>query len=868
MRSRARATALLCAVLFSSFPRALMAQDSEAPLSVTLRVPETAGVTRANEPVTSGVPIPRSANLLSTSGLGVFDGGVELPSQFRVLARWDGSPSDGSRPIKWLLVDTQVGVSPYSVKSLQLRTGGSGGSGSPLAVQAGGIVTVVTGPLKFTVDQGRFQLLSGVWYDPLGRFASPILSPGGTLGGFVQSGSSIYSTASDTPSEFAIEENGPLRAVIKIKGRHRSGSTPSLGYVARIYAYKDKSYVRIVYSYYNGNLASDFQNSSSNPADDIDYSSVWMNLGLTMVGPKRFIMGKEAGASVSGTLSTGGSVWINANNADDASSLVYALNNQGTTSTVSRRAEGWADLSDVAGGLTVADRWFWQRYEKRLTVSDGGSIRLDLSENDKLREAQGLSDDVTVYFHGPNVPEASITPIVFGFAKNPLYAKASSNWYRQSGAFAPLPPVSPLRYPNCGNDVTCLMDYDLDANFSQTLQFREANLLYGGLNFGGFLDRNTMPLGSSRDADLEHGVNYYDGVYVIAHNFVRRADVEGGSGDGLAWLGLLTEAARHYMETEAYHVYPDNPYDDGGVDRTNYNGLSPAYEGYYRDNVHVEHCWGSGLFYYYYLTGDERARERALEGATSLLTNDYVLSGGGSALSAGGVWLGRLCGQSLDWLAHAYELTRDPAYAARLTTAMNAFADNIAGRSNFRDVGMRQVVGVLLPAMFRAWDITGRTRATWANAITTVANWTMKEDRNPSTGQIEGNGYYGDFLGYAGYQASGECTGRVWFLNVAGTSQTFENHWACYPQTNLELMGGLWAAAQVSGSTTYRDFLLPLYKNRLQDLADESVPGRSGFVGFGRATQSLRNAIHLNTMMRMAPTDSILPSPVTNLRVR
>src|SRR5207249_7182389 len=66
----------------------------------------------------------------------------------------------------------------------------------------------------------------------------------------------------------------------------------------------------------------------------------------------------------------------------------------------------------------------------------------------KLREAQGLSDDVTVYFHGPNVPEASITPIVFGFAKNPLYAKASSNWYRQSGAFAPLPPVSPLRYPD------------------------------------------------------------------------------------------------------------------------------------------------------------------------------------------------------------------------------------------------------------------------------------------------------------------------------------------------------------------------------------------------------------------------------------
>jgi hypothetical protein len=848
-------------------------------LSVSLDVQETAGVARNQEPVTSGIPIPRGENLTSTNGLGI-DGGA-VPAEFRVLARWDGAPDDLSKPIKWLLVDFQATVAPNMVTRHTLGSGPGNAGGPDLASLSGdgNTITVNTGVLKFTVKKSGFNIIDEAWLDTSGVFgaATKIISSNPGTGGFIQeqSGTS-YSTYQSQPSNgavtfrssfsdrpytrpdlgFVIEENGPLRTVIKVKARHRNGGADSMGFETRIFAYKGKSYVKIDHAYFNGMCAGSFQGSFTNFADDVAYKAIGLNFRLDLSGEKNVLVGKEGRSYLSGTLGGGQIVSMNANDADTGGALTYTLNNQGSASAMSGRAEGWADLSDAQRGMTIIDRWFWQKYEKGLTLSDDGGVRIDLSKNDKVWEAQGLSDLVTLYFHGSGVSAEELVPVIFGFVKNPLFAMASSEWYRQSGAFLPLSPYSSNRPPACGTDLACWMEGDLEGNFSKAMENRESNLIYGGLNFGGLLDQDDDLTGSSHDLSGDHGVNYYDGIYIMAHNLVRKADVESGPSKSLEWLRLLTESARHTMETEAYHVFPGLGY------REDINGLMPAYGQAYRSGVHIEHNFGSGLFYYHYLTGDERARQRALDGAVSLYVNKWMDAPG---ISEPGALMdpGRLTGQTQDWFAHAYELTGDPLFKARLESAINLTIQEFNRRldpakstTKLRATGMRQVIGLQLPAIYRAWVATGRSHEDWVSAVAAVSDFNMKEDRNPSTGLIEAEGYFGNFLGYDGYP--NEQCGVSWFLNGALNDKNAADnngHFTCYPATQLELMGGMWVAYAMTGNAKYVNFLKAndFYVNRLRD---ESAGGSPGF---GRPAQSLRNSMHLNAMMVMDILDDQAP---------
>ena len=64
-------------------------------LDVSLSIQETAGLARAGEPVTSGVPMPLSVNLTDLSAVRLLDGnGRPVPAQFSSLARWGGAPDD------------------------------------------------------------------------------------------------------------------------------------------------------------------------------------------------------------------------------------------------------------------------------------------------------------------------------------------------------------------------------------------------------------------------------------------------------------------------------------------------------------------------------------------------------------------------------------------------------------------------------------------------------------------------------------------------------------------------------------------------------------------------------------------------------
>jgi len=96
-------------------------------LNVPLQVFNPNPHTLANEPVTSGVPLPQHLGLTDSAQLRLVDAaGKPIPAQFIPLARWGGAPDDVPAPIRWVLVDFQTIFDPQGVIDYFLQEGSPG----------------------------------------------------------------------------------------------------------------------------------------------------------------------------------------------------------------------------------------------------------------------------------------------------------------------------------------------------------------------------------------------------------------------------------------------------------------------------------------------------------------------------------------------------------------------------------------------------------------------------------------------------------------------------------------------------------------------------------------------------------------------
>src|SRR5689334_22902261 len=136
----------------------LLSTSCLAAVNVPLTIRETIypgsaqGISRGNEPVTIGVPLPDSAGITSTSALGLTGASA---GQFMVEGTW---PSGN---IKWVKVRAVVpSVSAGGTATLTLTSAGSGNfGGSNLAVDNGSTITVSTGTGIFTIKKANFNII-------------------------------------------------------------------------------------------------------------------------------------------------------------------------------------------------------------------------------------------------------------------------------------------------------------------------------------------------------------------------------------------------------------------------------------------------------------------------------------------------------------------------------------------------------------------------------------------------------------------------------------------------------------------------------------------------------------------------------------
>ena len=201
-------------------------QALEVPLSIT----NVEAVAKSAEPITSGVPFSQGV-LPDPASVRILSGTTVIPAQFRPTALWP------DHSVRWLLCDFQVNLPAAGTASVKLQTGttplafsGVSVSNLPASLQ------VNTGAGSFVFDKTQLALAGRTFL--------------ATYGG------QAY-TAMPVAGGWVVEENGPMKAVIRVDGGWSRGSAvlrdSLIGFRARLFFYRNNPVVRVAFTFRNNN---------------------------------------------------------------------------------------------------------------------------------------------------------------------------------------------------------------------------------------------------------------------------------------------------------------------------------------------------------------------------------------------------------------------------------------------------------------------------------------------------------------------------------------------------------------------------------------------------------------------------------------
>lgn len=558
---------------------------------ITLHVKNKLPVRREKWPVTSGVPFPKGA-LGSPENVRLLNPiGEEVPFQASVLSEW----ADGS--VKWLLMDFQADVESRSVAEYKLEFGRKvlRQEKKPklriIITRKGSTVVVNTGPLRLLFNADNPSFPGRVWLDlnEDGVFSTEEEitdpdSPG--VMELVDTSGKAY-TSLRGPCRVEIEEEGPLRTLVKLVGEHQAEDGSSLfTYVTRINAYAGKNFLKVFHTWENSHLEEDFTT----------IKSLILKTPLRMKRPVCTLLGNDERVYRSNGEP------ILSQNLDDE----YTVEEGDIIKRHGKRAKGLIDLSDGEWGLTVGVRDFWQNYPKSLGV-EGRAVVVGicspipedlyppveeledklyyylLNGQYKLKQGVSKTHELLYYFHVGDFEKTSFENCI-RLLQEPLLATAPPEWYCDSKAFGDVAMVDKVKFPHYEEYV--------NKDFENYLKTREQGKEYGMLNFGDWY-QNTV-----------WGNMEYDTSHVFLLQYIRSGD--------LRFFKAGEEAARHYMDIDTCHhnrdkisvgtVYRHCLGHVGGYYPSQARGLSQG-------AAWVCHTWTQGLLDYYFLTGYKRSLE-------------------------------------------------------------------------------------------------------------------------------------------------------------------------------------------------------------------------------------------------------------------
>jgi hypothetical protein len=594
-----------------------LAQSAE-PLKVNLTVQERLGVARVNEPVTSGVPLPKGAvedpkafRLLDASG-------QVVPATFVPATYWWPTKS-----IKWVHVNFLASVPAKGAATYTLETGAPGPEAkTPLSVEkneAG--YTVSTGPLKFTVKAKGFNLFDEVWLD--GRPLVKSHAAGITL----TNAAGAFSPAHFADTKITVEEQTSLKAVLLVVTRNvaEDGSGYALDSKIRIYAWAGSPLVKVVYT---------VESRRGKWADHVDVAD-WRLVLPTALGPgltARFGMGAPE-QDVETPLAAGAAQRLD----------VTFTHNYEFSGPVARKGDphaedparfGALDLSGPDGGVTVAVRNFWQLWAKYLAADGSGTLTVGLwtdkvlpkgdvgkttlvDEKGQVQFFAGIAKTQDLYFrfHGPGEAD-SIAPVA-AVAHEPLFARCDPYWYcRGTKVWGDLAEADPAVFADAWKPAIATLNTWAEGSVKNPLKRWKTDShityvdSYGLLNYGDGIEEKNDGLDPER-VHWEGG--YYDYPHSVYLQFARTGDP--------FYLWLATDMSQH--NAEIHHTHHDTSPGNSRYCPSWAHIIMDAEvkkdaagkvidRGYYASGT-FNHWKNWSAFDRWYLLGDHRAKEAGLE---------------------------------------------------------------------------------------------------------------------------------------------------------------------------------------------------------------------------------------------------------------
>ncbi len=655
--------------------------------------------------------------------------GRALPTQSWPLAYWP----DGS--LKWsglaIAADGQL-AGPFTA-----AVGSPDAPPSPIVVKEDATsVEISTGPLVCVLKKSGANLIESLTTDgrEVGRNAR-LIARREDRSDYDSDGVLREQSFVSRVTAVTVEQNGPVRAVVKIEGTHAAASSPGrewLPFCVRVYFTAGLGVIRIVHSFvFDGDETKDFisglgiaftvpfreekQNRHVRFAADGD--GVWAE-PVMMIPGYRAVLVKDAlamnqdqllGKRVPNletldpktkdqieTVAVWDSFRLNQLAPDSFSidkraggSWLHVLNGN--------RSRGLAFLGDVSGGLAVASKYFWQKYPAALEIThasaDAGEMKLwfwspdapamDLRRYDPIGHDGKISyEDFTEGFGTPN--GVANTQDLTLWATGEVPDNATIAAMAKTADAPPLIVCEPQYYQATRTlGVWSLPDHSSPDGIAMEEQLDRAFLFYQGeaerRKWYGFWDYGDVmrTYSATRHSWLyDIGGHAWDNTELMPNAWLWFGFLRSGNADIFHFAEAMT---RNTSEVDVYHS-------------GKFVGLGSRHN--------VNH-WGCGAKeariseswlkrFYYYLTTDERTGDLMREtlnvdktiGEIQPLRKELVRADVPYIIRIGPDWMAL----ASDWMTE-WERTGDPKYRDYVLTGMKdigAMPDAFTTRMAFR----------------------------------------------------------------------------------------------------------------------------------------------------------------------------------------
>ncbi len=343
------------------------------------------------------------------------------------------------------------------------------------------------------------------------------------------------------------------------------------------------------------------------------------------------------------------------------------------------RSEPTFSLVGDQASLSVAVPEFWQNFPGSLTAANRSiSIGLFPTVDGTVHELQGGEQKTRSVWIGTqwSAPDAQHLRWVH---EPPVFVQPA-DWVRRTGVFS----WFPGSLNNCGDSAPAVARYGRYVKAATTgsysIEERRATIdEYGWRNFGDIPADHEQTHYAGRNTIVSHYNNQFDMVLGAILNLAATGDA--------VWQDLFDPLARHVMDIDIYHTQQDRAAFNGGLfwHTDHYvDAATATHRSYSHSNAgdrleygggpSNEHNYTTGLLYYYFLTGNQEARQTVLSLADWVLAMDRsrntvwgLLDSDDTGLASRSVFEdfhgpGRGAGYSINALLDGWVLTHDTRY--------------------------------------------------------------------------------------------------------------------------------------------------------------------------------------------------------------